>query len=89
MVPRHIPRLSMMGWGRGGERVSVLDVGGWAREMDGVAGKGKIPSGLCRRGISAWGRTVDFAVPRPPVHLGPDGDDTVRRDAQGVHLDVR
>ena len=45
---------------------------------------GWIPSGL-----SAWGRTVYFAVPRPPVHLGPDGDDTTRRDAQGVHLDVR
>ena len=46
---------------------------------------GWIPSGL-----SAWGGlTVDFAVPRPPVHLGPDGDDTTRRDTQGVHLDVR
>ena len=45
---------------------------------------GWIPSGL-----SAWGPTVYFAVPRPPVHLGPDGDDTTRRDAQGVHLDVR
>ena len=41
------------------------------------------------RVASAWGLTVNFAVPRPPVHLGPDGDDTTRRDAQGVHLDVR